>query len=135
VRRSELTNLTSTRRDRLALAWESSVPGRRPRKKAIEEKMDAWGWVRSHGLGRRPCISQGRRGEVNRGHVPSARSEPERVGPVAAARVESASGTQVTDLGSQMRVRGPLRDAIPVRAHGSRPALFPEVSVVLVHIG
>jgi hypothetical protein len=34
-----------------------------------------------------------------------------------------------------MGVRGPLRDAIPVRAQGLRPALFPEVSVVLVHIG
>jgi hypothetical protein len=80
-------------------------------------------------------MSQGRRGEVNRGDLPSARSEPKRVGPVAAARVESASGTQVTDLGGQMGVRGPLCDAIPVRAEGLRPALFPEVSVVLAHIG
>ena len=70
-----------------------------------------------------------------RGDLPSARSEPERVGPLAAARVESASGTQVTDLGGQMGVRGPLRDAIPVLPQGLRPALFPEVSVVLAHIG
>jgi hypothetical protein len=50
---------------------------------------------------------------------------------VAAARVESASGTQVTDLGREMGVRGPLRNAIAVLAQGLRPALFPERSVVL----
>jgi hypothetical protein len=76
-------------------------------------------------------MSQGRRGEVNRGDLPSARREPERVGPVAAASVERASGTQVTDLGGQMGVRGALRDAIAVRAQGLRPAPFPGVSVVL----
>jgi hypothetical protein len=58
----------------------------------------------------------GRRGEVNRGDLPSARSEPERVGPVAAAGVESASGTEIAEVGGQMGVRGPLRDAIPVLA-------------------
>jgi hypothetical protein len=80
-------------------------------------------------------MSQGRRGEVNRRDLPSARSEPQRVGPLTAARVESASGTQVTDLGGQMGVRRPLRDAIPVRAQGLRPALFPEGAVVLAHVG
>jgi hypothetical protein len=35
---------------------------------------------------------------------------------VAATRVESASGTQVADLGGEMGVRGPLRDAISVLA-------------------
>ena len=88
-----------------------------------------------HRLGRRPGVCQGRRGEVNRGDLPSARSEPERVGPVTAARVESASGTQVVDLGGQMGVRGPLRDAASVLAQGLRPALFPEAPVVLAHVG
>jgi hypothetical protein len=53
---------------------------------------------------------------------------------VAATRVESASGTQVADLGGQMGVRGPLRDAIAVLAQGLRPALFPEGPVEHRHV-
>jgi hypothetical protein len=97
--------------------------------------LDPLGDVRPDGLSRRAGICQGRRGEVNRGDPPSARSEPERFGPVAAARVESASGSQVADLGDQMGVRGPLRDAVPVLAQGLGPALLPEVPVVLAHVG
>ena len=111
------------------------VPLRRPGREIGLDPVDALGDVRPDGLGRRPGMCQGRRGEVNRGDLPSARSEPKRVGPVAAARVESASGRQVADLGGQMGVRAPLRHAIPVLAQRLRPALFPEVPVVLAHVG
>ena len=67
--------------------------------------------------------------------LPAARSEPQRVGAVAAAGVKGTSGTEPCELGRQMRIRRTLRDAIPVLAQGLRPALFPEVPVVLAHVG
>jgi hypothetical protein len=50
------------------------VPLRRPGRKIGVDPVDALGDVRPHGLGRRPGVCQGRRGEVNRGDLPSARS-------------------------------------------------------------
>jgi hypothetical protein len=90
---------------------------------------DALGDVRPDGLGRRPGMSQGGRGEVDRGDLPSARGEPERVGPVTTARVEGDTGTQVPDCLGQMGVRRALRDCVPVLTQGLRPAFLPEVPV------
>lgn len=103
---------------------------RRPGPEVGLDPVDALGDVRAHDLGCRPGMGEGCGGEVDGGDPPAARREPERVGPMAAAGIERVAGTQVTDLGGQMGVGGPLRNAIPVLAQDLRPAVFPEALAV-----
>jgi hypothetical protein len=102
---------------------------RGPGREIALDPVDALGDVRPDGLGRRPGMSQGGRGEIDRGDLPSARGEPDRDGPVTTARVMGDTRTQVLDRFGQMGVRQAFRDCIPVLAQGLRPALFPEVPI------
>ena len=96
---------------------------RRPGREVALDPLD----LRPGGLGRRPGVGEGGRGEVDPGDLPSLRGEPEGVGAVAAAGVEGASGRQVRNLGAEVRVRRALRGPA---GRDLRPALLPEVPVV-----
>jgi hypothetical protein len=91
---------------------------RGPGREITLDPVDALGDVGPDGLGRRPGMSQGGRGEVDRGDLPAAGSEPERVGPVATARVEGGTRIQVPGGLGQMGVRRALRDCVPMLAQG-----------------
>ena len=78
------------------------------------DPLDASGDLGSERLGGRPGVRQRGRGEVDRGHLPAARGEPERVGPVPAAGVERDAGRQVVQLLGQVRIGRTLSDSVAV---------------------
>jgi hypothetical protein len=113
---------------------EVVAAGRDPGRQITLDPGDALGDVRAHGLGRRPGVREGGRGEVDRRYLPSARGKPKRVGPLTAARVEGQPGAQVHCLGGQMCIWGAMRDSMRVLAQDSRPAAFPEAPVERRHL-
>ena len=79
--------------------------------------VDPTGDIRPGSLGRRAGMSQGDRGEINRRDLPSVRGEPERVRPMTAARVKSASWFQTRQFTGEMHVRETTRDVARALTH------------------
>jgi hypothetical protein len=106
---------------------EIEVTGLRdPGREISLHPVDTAGDIRPGNLGRRAGMSQGDRGEINRGDLPSVRGEPQRVRPMTATCIKRASWLQTRDFTDEMRVRGTTRD--PARALTQRacPELLPE---------